>query len=98
FQRYIRRCGELAPPHPKLRELMELTASTEHWAKAIIGAQVIVEGVALTQFNNYRKSATDPNLQEALGLILRDESRHVAFGHLFLQRAVEADDQLASEV
>ena len=98
FSRYVRRCGGLEPPDPQMKKMLDAILGADHWAKAMVGMQIIVEGVALTAFHSYRKSTRDPVLQNLLQLVLRDEARHVSFGQVFLTRAVEEDDALADEI
>jgi hypothetical protein len=98
FERYVKRCGELSAPTSLLVKLLELTLGADHWTKMMVGMQVIVEGVALAAFHNFQKTATDPTLKELLGLVIRDESRHVAFGQAYLRLAIDEDPDVARGV
>lgn len=98
FVRCVNRCGGLEPVDPQMKKILDDIVGADHWAKAMVGMQIILEGVALTALHAYRKNTTDPALQDVLNLVMRDEARHCSFGQTFLQRAVEEDEGLADEV
>jgi hypothetical protein len=50
---------------------------------------MVVEGLALAAFHNMRRQTTCPLLKDLTDNVLADESRHVAFGHLYLQKVID---------
>ena len=54
----------------------------------MIGMNMVVEGLALAAFHNMRKQATCPLLRSLTEYVLRDESRHVAFGNVYLAQTI----------
>ena len=46
--------------------------------------QIIIEGLALAIFNTIRDTTQDPVFKRLLGLVIRDEARHVTFGVNYL--------------
>jgi len=49
---------------------------------------MIIEGLALGAFHNMRRVTTDPLLRQIVEYVLRDESRHVAFGNVYVREAI----------
>ena len=47
--------------------------------------QIIIEGLAMAAFGNLYKITTEPLLKELIHYVMRDESRHVAFGVVSLK-------------
>ena len=56
----------------------------------MIGMNMIIEGLALGAFNNMYKQTEEPLLKSITFNVMRDESRHVSFGHVFLTPTVAA--------
>ncbi len=50
-----------------------------------LGMQILVEGLAMAAFGLMEKFANEPLLKQMTQYIMRDESRHVAFGVLSLE-------------
>ncbi len=46
------------PISPWLKELIDATLTADHWAKIMIGMNMVVEGLALGAFHNMRRSTT----------------------------------------
>lgn len=46
--------------------------------------QIIIEGLALAIFHTLRDTTQDPVFKRLLGLVIRDEARHVTFGVNYL--------------
>ena len=84
FEQYVRRLGDVYPISPFLKELIDRTLKADHWVKIAIGMNMVVEGLALGAFHNMRRSTTCELLREITVNVLRDESRHVAFGNLYV--------------
>ncbi len=88
FERYVRKLAQIYPINPTLKELIDVTLKSDHWVKVCIGMQMIIEGLALGAFHNMRRVTTDPMLRQIVEYVLRDESRHVAFGNVYVREAI----------
>jgi hypothetical protein len=73
------------PINPNLKELLDATITDSRWDFKFLGMQVIIEGLAMAAFGSLWKLASEPLLKELLRYVMKDESRHVAFGVLALQ-------------
>jgi hypothetical protein len=72
------------PINPWLKKLIDVTLQTEDYRKVMIGMNMIVEGLALGAFNNMYRQTDEPLLKSITFNVMRDESRHVSFGHTYL--------------
>lgn len=88
FERYLRKLALIYPMSPFLRELIDTTLKSESWLKVAIGMNMIIEGLALGAFHNMRRATSCPLLRSLLEGVLRDESRHVAFGNIYVGKAL----------
>ena len=88
FDRYVRKLAQIYPISPTLKTLIDLTLQANHWVKVCLGMQMIIEGLALGAFHNMRRSTADPLLRQIVEFVLRDEARHVAFGHVYVGEAI----------
>ena len=88
YDRYIKKLALAYPISPWLKELIDATLSSGHYAKIMIGMNMVVEGLALAAFHNMRRQTTCPLLRQLTDYVLRDESRHVAFGNLYLKQVI----------
>ena len=88
YQRYIDRLAIVYPISPWLKELIDVTLLADHWVKIAIGMNMVVEGLALGAFHNMRRSTTCDLLRDIVENVLRDESRHVAFGNVYVGDAI----------
>jgi hypothetical protein len=96
YDSYIQKLAIIYPISPWLKGVIDDTLQADHWVKIAIGMNMVVEGLALGAFHNMRRSTTCPLLRKLTELVLRDESRHVAFGNLYVRETVEdmhADDR-----
>jgi len=90
FERYIRKLASVYPMTPSLKRLIDATLQADHWVKIAIGMNMIVEGLALGAFHNMRRMTSCTLLRQVLENVLRDESRHVAFGNVYVGHAIAA--------
>jgi hypothetical protein len=88
YDRYIKKLALAYPISPWLKELIDATLSSGHYAKIMVGMNMVVEGLALAAFHNMRRQTTCPLLRDLTDYVLRDESRHVAFGNLYLKQSI----------
>jgi hypothetical protein len=86
FSRYLHEKLEWEwPINPSLKELLDATIQDARWDFKYLGMQIIIEGLAMAAFGNLYQIAQEPLLKELLKYVMKDESRHVAFGMLSLR-------------
>jgi len=86
FSRYLREKLEWEwPINESLKELLDATIQDSRWDFKYLGMQVLIEGLAMAAFGNLFQVCQEPLLKELLRYVMRDESRHVAFGVLSLR-------------
>ncbi|NNL67408.1 MAG: ferritin-like domain-containing protein [Myxococcales bacterium] len=73
------------PITPSLKELLDATIQDSRWDFKYLGMQVMIEGLAMAAFGSLYRMCQEPLLKELLHYVMRDESRHVAFGVVSLQ-------------
>jgi hypothetical protein len=85
FSRYLREKLEWQwPVNESLKELLDVTIKDSRWDVKYLGMQIIIEGLAMAAFGNLFQITTEPLLREIVRYVMKDESRHVAFGVLSL--------------
>ncbi len=85
FGRYLREKLEWQwPVNENLKELLDATIKDRRWDFKYLGMQIIIEGLAMAAFGNLFQITTEPLLKELVRYVMKDESRHVAFGVLSL--------------
>ncbi len=84
FQKMLRKIDKVYPMNPYLRMLLNDVAQTQRVEEKVIGMNFLIEGLALTAFNETIKLDKDPLLNEFLRLFVRDEARHVGFAVKYL--------------
>jgi len=90
YERYINKIAMHYPMNAWLKRLIDVTLQTEDYRKVMIGMNLIVEGLALGAFNNMYRQTDEPLLKSITFNVMRDESRHVSFGHVYLTPMVAA--------
>jgi hypothetical protein len=96
YERYIHKLAIVYPLSPWLKQLIDATLQADHWVKIAIGMNMVVEGLALGAFHNMRRATTCELLRGITNLVLQDESRHVAFGNVYVGetiRDMHSDDR-----
>jgi hypothetical protein len=88
FERYVRKLAIIYPISPFLKELIDRTLRADRWVKIAIGMNMIVEGLALGAFHNMRRATSCALLRSLVEGVLRDESRHVAFGNVYVGHTI----------
>jgi P-aminobenzoate N-oxygenase AurF len=88
FERYVRKLALVYPMSPFLKELIDTTLRSDKWVKIAVGMNMVVEGLALGAFHNMRRATGCPLLRSIVEGVLRDESRHVAFGNVYVGKAI----------
>jgi hypothetical protein len=84
YERYVKKIAIDYPMTPWLKLLIDTTLKSNDYMKVMIGMNMIVEGLALGAFNNMYKQTEEPLLKSITFNVMRDESRHVSFGHVYL--------------
>jgi hypothetical protein len=90
YDRYVNKIAIHYPMVPWLKLLIDTTLKTNDVHKVMIGMNMIVEGLALGAFNNMYKQTEEPLLKSVTFNVMRDESRHVSFGHVYLAPIIAA--------
>lgn len=86
FSRYVREKLEWEwPINDSLKELLDATLQDSRWDFKYLGMQIMIEGLAMAAFGNLFQICQEPLLKELLKYVMKDESRHVAFGVLSLR-------------
>lgn len=88
YEKFIRKLAIVYPISPWLKDTIDLTLKGDHWVKIAIGMNMVVEGLALAAFHNMRRATTCQLLKSITEGVLRDESRHVAFGNVYVGEAI----------
>lgn len=86
FSRYVHEKLEWEwPINESLKELLDATIQDSRWDFKYVGMQIIIEGLAMAAFGNLFQICKEPLLKELLRYVMKDESRHVAFGVVSLR-------------
>jgi hypothetical protein len=86
FSRYVNEKLEWQwPVNDSLKELLDATIKDSRWDFKYLGMQIIIEGLAMAAFGNLYQLSQEPLLKDLLKYVMKDESRHVAFGVLSLR-------------
>ncbi len=86
FSRYLGEKLEWQwPINPNLKHLLDLIICDRRWDMKYLGMQILVEGLAMAAFSSMYQLALEPLIKELVHYVMRDESRHVAFGVLSLK-------------
>jgi hypothetical protein len=86
FHRYLHEKLEWEfPINVHLKRLLDAILTDSRWDLKYLGMQILVEGLAMAAFANMYQLAREPLIRELVHLVMRDESRHVAFGVLSLR-------------
>ena len=72
------------PVNESLKELLDATITDSRWDFKYLGMQIIIEGLAMAAFGNLFQITQEPLLKDLVRYVMKDESRHVAFGVLSL--------------
>ena len=97
FSRYLHEKLEWEwPITESLKELLDATITDSRWDFKYLGMQILIEGLAMAAFGSLYQMAQEPLIKELLKYVMKDESRHVAFGVLSLKGYY--DDMSASEL
>ncbi len=86
FTKYlsVRHKGVIWPFNSNYKDIITRTLQDERWDIKFVCMQGIIEYYATSVFNTLRQNTADTMFADMLKLIIRDETRHVAFGRNFL--------------
>jgi hypothetical protein len=86
FSRYLNEKLEWEwPINPNLKKLLDLIICDRRWDFKYLGMQILVEGLAMAAFANMYEMAVEPLVKDLVHYVMKDESRHVAFGVISLK-------------
>jgi hypothetical protein len=86
YARYLReKLTRQYPVNRHLRTLLDQILTDSRWDMKYLGMQIMVEGLAMAAFGFMHQTCNEPLLKDLTHYVMRDESRHVAFGVLALQ-------------
>jgi hypothetical protein len=88
FSAYLKRLDKIYKITPGLAALLDDVTGAPSWLHKMVGMQVVIEGMALSYFRTVRIESGDPMMLQILGLVSRDEARHVAFGVRYLPEVI----------
>jgi hypothetical protein len=85
YSRYLReKLTRQYPCNAHLKTLLDQILQDSRWDMKYLGMQIMVEGLAMAAFGFMHKMCNEPLLTDLTHYVMRDESRHVAFGVLSL--------------
>lgn len=94
FGRYLLdHVGFMYPVNKNLKLLLDKILTDERWDLKFIGMQLIIEALALAAFHTQLMICNDPLLKRVVELVVKDESRHVAFGVHYMEGFVKSLSQ-----
>lgn len=86
FSRYLRDKLEWEwPINPNLKKLLDIIITDQRWDFKYLGMQILVEGLAMAAFSSMYQLAMEPLVKQLVHYVMKDESRHVAFGVISLK-------------
>ena len=86
YDHYLRdKIGKEYAINPHLKTLLDQILTDSRWDMKYLGMQILVEGLAMAAFALMEKFSNELLLKQLTQYIMRDESRHVAFGVLSLE-------------
>jgi len=88
YHRYLtEKLGVSYQVNPSLQTLLNDIIMDSRWDVTFLGMQIMVEGLALAAFGLMRMLMPDePLIQDLTTRVIQDESRHVAFGVMALEK------------
>jgi hypothetical protein len=86
FSRYLKEKLEWEwPITASLKRLLDTIILDSRWDFKYLGMQILVEGLAMAAFANMYQLAVEPLVKDLVHYVMKDESRHVAFGVISLK-------------
>ncbi len=86
FSRYLREKLEWEwPVNKHLKQLLDTVLLDSRWDFKYLGMQILIEGLAMAAFANMYQLAVEPLVKDLVHYVMKDESRHVAFGVISLK-------------
>ena len=86
YDQYLRtKLEKVYPINAHLKTLLDQILADSRWDMKYLGMQILVEGLALAAFGFIREYANEPLIRDLTYHVMRDESRHVAFGVISLR-------------
>jgi hypothetical protein len=99
YRRFIDKMDEeLEDIDPVTEDMFDRLLESQDPLRLIATEQFFLESMAMSIFEGLHRHATNPLLRDVLGLITRDESRHMGFGVLFVaewMKTASLDERIA---
>lgn len=81
FNRYLdTKLNKMYQINDNLFVIIDSLMTDSRWDMKFLGMQIMVEGLALGAFGSLYRQTREPLLKELLGMVIRDEARHVHYG------------------
>jgi hypothetical protein len=81
FNRYLdTKLNKMYHINDNLFVIIDSLMTDSRWDMKFLGMQIMVEGLALGAFGVLYRQTKEPLLKELLGMVIRDEARHVHYG------------------
>ncbi|MEM3087438.1 MAG: ferritin-like domain-containing protein [Halobacteria archaeon] len=91
YGRYLQeKARAMMPINPNLHAMLNDILGESRWDMKYLGMQILIEGLALGAFGMIHKTAREPLIKEITHYVMKDESRHVAFGIIALEDVYNA--------
>jgi hypothetical protein len=87
YERYVQRLAVPYPALPWLKQLVEVSLRAASVCQTLTGANLIAKGLTVGALQRMYREVREPLLKTLTFHVLRDASRHVSFGRLYVGRA-----------
>lgn len=90
YKRYLEKLGEIAPMNSALKSVFEAGFNSNHsYHSLVVALNIVMEGEALNQQYKRIETLPCPLFIQINKAIVRDESRHAAFGKIYMREKVK---------
>jgi hypothetical protein len=87
YERYLQRLAPPYPPLPWLKQLVEVGLRAGSACRTLTSANLIAKGLMVGALQRMYRDIREPLLKTLTFHVIRDASRHVSFGRLYVARA-----------
>ena len=89
-KRYLEKLGEIAPMNSALKSVFEAGFNSDRsYHSLVVALNIVMEGEALNQQHKRIETLPCPLFAQINKAIVRDESRHAAFGKIYMREKVK---------
>jgi ribonucleotide reductase beta subunit family protein with ferritin-like domain len=90
YKRYLEKLGDIAPMNSALKSVFEAGFNSNHsYHRLVVALNIVMEGEALNQQYKRIETLPCPLFVQINKSIVRDESRHAAFGKIYMREKVK---------